>query len=70
MCKTGLADGLLCKSTLLVLRNSIQEKDNAEKSPFIKLFLLLINRELSVKGVSLLSGFLYKIEIAVLLIFI
>jgi len=53
-----------------VLRNSIQEKDNAEKSPFIKLFLLLINRELSVKGVFLLSGFLYKIEIAVLLIFI
>ena len=41
---------MFCKSTPLVLRNSIQEKDNAEKSPFTKLYLLLTNRELSVKG--------------------
>ena len=41
---------MFCKSTPLVLRNSIQEKDNVEKSPFTKLYLLLTNRELSVKG--------------------
>lgn len=45
---------MFCKSTPLVLRNSIQEKDNAEKSPFTKLYLLLTNRELSVKGLFLI----------------
>lgn len=45
---------MFCKSTPLVLRNSIQEKDNAEKSPFTKLYLLLTNRELSVKGLFFL----------------
>ena len=52
---------MFCKSTPLVLRNSIQEKDNAEKSPFTKLSLFLINRELSVKGLFLLKVFFQQI---------
>ena len=52
---------MFCKSTPLVLRNSIQEKDNAEKTPFTKLYLLLTNRELSVKGLFSVEGFLSQI---------
>ena len=47
-----------------MLKNSIKEKDNAEKSPFTKLFLLLINRELSVKGLFSFEGFLSAVHSA------